>query len=123
MRKTGSLVVAVACHPIALRDVQATEVDASPAQRVRPADHVAIAGWAIRATVADRLHAARARLPRPRVPSLAIAPACASFAVVAALVFVQPRPEAIAPLRPPTRRNMLPPRRRRRLRHPAAGWR
>jgi hypothetical protein len=45
----------------------------------------------------------------------------ASFAVVAALAFVQPRPEAIALAPPPTRRNMLPPRRRRRLRHPAAG--
>jgi DNA-binding transcriptional LysR family regulator len=84
---------------LAWLDGLAADLDASSAPRVRPAtDRVAIApGWAIRATFTDRLHAARVRLPRPRIPSLALAPACASFAVVAALAFVQPRPEAIAP--------------------------
>jgi DNA-binding transcriptional LysR family regulator len=58
-----------------------------PAPPVRPG----------RATAADRLRAAWARMPRFRVPSLALAPACACVAAAAALVLVQPRPEAIAP--------------------------
>jgi DNA-binding transcriptional LysR family regulator len=80
-------------------DGLADDLDTSPSPPVRPAaDRLSVApGWAIRAILSSRLHAVRARLPRPRVPSLALAPACASVALVAALAFVQPRPEAIAP--------------------------
>jgi DNA-binding transcriptional LysR family regulator len=83
---------------LAWLDGLSAEVD-SPSPGVRPAaDRVSVTpGWAIRASLARRLGALRPRVPRPRVPSLALAPACASLAVVAAVVALQPRPEAIAP--------------------------
>jgi hypothetical protein len=75
------------------------ELDGSPGPRVRTApDRASVGrGWAIRASVAAHLHAARARLLRPRAPSLVLAPACASLALVASVVLVRPQPAAIAP--------------------------
>jgi DNA-binding transcriptional LysR family regulator len=84
---------------LAWLDGLSADLDTSPSPRVRPAAERAPVGtrWTIRASLGARVHAARTRLPRVRVPSLALAPACASLAVVAALVVVQPRPVAIAP--------------------------
>ena len=84
---------------LAWLDGLAADVATPASARPRPAaDRISTPrGLAIRATVADRLHALRARLPRARVPSLALAPACACLAALAALVLVQPRPETIEP--------------------------
>jgi DNA-binding transcriptional LysR family regulator len=81
-----------------LEDV-AADVDAAGATHARPPSNRSPGRPArpVRTTVADRLRAAWARMPRGRVPSLALAPACACVAAAAALVLVQPRHEAIAP--------------------------
>jgi DNA-binding transcriptional LysR family regulator len=75
------------------------ELDRSPGPRVRRApDRASVGrGWAIRASVTALLHAARARLLRPRAPSLVLAPACASLALVASVVLVRAQPAAMAP--------------------------